>query len=155
MTTPEPLATIDAGALADLRRQAGEPDELRRALASRLNVPADTPPAAIMAALDQAMENRPFAGPPAGSELLDSESLAELREDAERGRTAHHRDIVSAAIRLGKIPPASRASWITLLQTDPNAERTLAGLKRGTIPLAEIGHAGDPERDLYHELFRD
>jgi hypothetical protein len=64
-------------------------------------------------------------------------------------------DLVAAAIREGRIPAASRTSWLTLLQTDPNAEQTLRSLRRNTIPVAEIGHAGDPELRLYEELFRD
>jgi hypothetical protein len=85
--------------------------------------------------------------------------LAQLREDAERGRNVRRDALLADAINTGRIPPSSRATWSTLLDTDPvNTERTLAGLKPGTIPVSPIGYGNaDDERSsldaVYSELY--
>lgn len=154
-TGPKPeTATADTAALDQLRRRAGEPDELRTAIAARLNVARD---ADLLSALDEVITRASRPQVPEGCEVLDSDALAELRRDAEVGRTARETALVSAAVADGRIPPASRSSWLTLLATDPNAERTLASLRKGTIPVSPVGYSNEnEERDaLYDSVFRD
>jgi hypothetical protein len=126
---------------------------LKAEIAVRLGMPADTDQNQLLAALDQALAVKPD-----GTELIDTEALQQLRVEAELGRTHRERGIVERAIRQGKIPPASRASWVTLLQTDPNAEATLNSIKPNTLPVGKtIGYAQDDDHNsdeaLYAELF--
>jgi hypothetical protein len=58
---------------------------------------------------------------------------------------------VLAAISDGRIPPASKDSWLTLLEKDPNAEQTLASLAPGLVPVSERGHSHSPDQ---HELLQ-
>ena len=110
--------------------------DLRTEIANRLGLPADVDQAQLLTALDQALTARPE-----GVELVDSAMFAQLVADAEPGRTACEAALVEAAVRDGRITPASRATWITNLQVDPHAAQLLAGLKRGSIPTTPIGYA--------------
>ena len=154
---PESVASVDSGALDELRRRAAAPDSLRAGIVARLGIAADAAPDAVLAAMDTALAERPYAGPPEGSELIDSPTLADLRRDAEQGRGARHRALLADAIRTGRVPPASRGSWAVLLANDPNGEATLASLKPNTIPVRSQGYSDDPEgeRSPYSELFGD
>jgi hypothetical protein len=128
---------------------------LRSELAARLGLPADTDQAQLLTALDQALAFRPE-----GTELVDSEVFAQLRADAERGRVAREAMLVEAAIRDGRITPASRTTWITNLQTDPGAEQLLASLQRNSIPVRMVGYGQDlddstSDEKLLRQLFPD
>jgi hypothetical protein len=122
-------------------------------IAVRLGLAPDTDPTQLLEHLDQALAIRPE-----GCELIDTEALTQLRAEAELGRTHRERGLVERAIRQGKIPPASRASWVTLLQTDPNAEATLNSIKPNTLPVGKpVGYGtdalDDSDEQLYAELF--
>lgn len=85
--------------------------------------------------------------------MVDSATLAKLRRDADVGRTHRERELVAAAIRDGRIPPASRETWLSLLAVDPAAEQTLAKLRKGTIPVTPLGYSSDDDTDLYSDLY--
>lgn len=96
---------------------------------------------------------------------VDPDTLAALLSEVDKARTiiaaaeARHRaDTVETAVRRGKIAPASRQHWTTALANDPHAEKVLASLPDGLIPVSgEIGHANSPdpeqENKLYDEWF--
>jgi len=92
---------------------------------------------------------------PEGMTLIDSETLAGLRSGAQDGQTAraqqvrsHRSRVLDEAISTGRIPPARRDHYATLLGTDPEGtERMLTapvedgGLAPGLIPVTEQGLA--------------
>jgi hypothetical protein len=120
MTTEHLSAAVDAHALADLQRRAGEPDLLRAAVAERVGIPSDASLAMVISALDQALAERADGNVlPEGVGIVDAPTLAQLRADAEVGRTHRERELIAAAIHRGQIPPAARASWEQLFATDP------------------------------------
>jgi hypothetical protein len=157
-------------------------DEQRRALAVALGQPEDTPEtrlheiAAARAAEHTEPEPEPTPEPtpapeatppaqvPEGMTLVDAETLAALRAGAERGTSAAQRldredreRAITAAIDEGRIAVASRESWATRWERDPDGTRTLltaeidaGGLPRDVIPanMRERGGAPDPEGDL-------
>jgi hypothetical protein len=121
----------------------------RAEIAQRLGLDADIDQTQLLTALDRTLTL------PDGVTLIDLEALEELRAQAELGRTHRERGIVEQAIRAGKIPPASRASWITLLQTTPGAEATLASIRPGTLPLATIGYGKDDDSSSDEAILRE
>ncbi|MCA2275497.1 hypothetical protein JF780_05760 [Mycobacterium intracellulare] len=91
------------------------------------------------------------SAPPAGVVQLDSDQYQNLVAAAEAGQRAEARQLaedrehlVMAAVRDGRITPASKADWIKALEVDPGGHNktALAGLKPGLIPVVEAGHAG-------------
>ncbi|GAA4809588.1 head maturation protease, ClpP-related [Tomitella cavernea] len=88
-----------------------------------------------------------------GMVAVDSETLEQLRAGAEAGAAARARQeqaereaLVDAKIQSGAVPPARRDHWIAAFAGDPEGVReALAAMPDGLIPLAEIGHAGEPE----------
>jgi hypothetical protein len=140
------IAWVDRGMLDNLRERAEAPDRLRAGLAERLGVEPAEDVDGLLSALDGVLNDLATApGLPAeGHEIVAAEELANLRADAELHRTARERTLVDAAIHDGRIPPAARASWMTLLQNDPDgaSAKTLAGLRKNTIPLETVGYTG-------------
>lgn len=142
----------------------------------RLGVAADADEATVLSALDetlaeQAEDEDDEGQEPAPAQLpegvvpVEAAVFAQMRADAELGRAAHARQeredreaLVDAAVRDGRVAPASRAAWLRNLENDPGtgARDTLASLEKGLIPVdAPLGHAGgavdaDP---LYEQLF--
>jgi hypothetical protein len=132
--------------------------ELRAAIADRIGCPAGANDDQLLAALDIALTRRPD-----GTELIDTEALAELQAQAEVGRTHRQRNLVEGALRAGKIRAEAAAPWQSLLQTDPaSAEAALAALPANTIPTARRGYGDDDNDDgdeallgqVYPELTR-
>lgn len=91
------------------------------------------------------------ASVPKGFVLIDETTLETLKVGASAGlevatnfRKAELGNLVSAAIKEGKIAPAARQDWITMLESTPSAKETLAAMKPGLIPveMREIGHGG-------------
>lgn len=88
-----------------------------------------------------------------GLEVLDTDTMAALRRDANEGRqikAAAERkaveDAVSDAISKGKITVARRKHWVTLLTADPGMTEVLASIPNETaVPLTEVGHGVDAE----------
>jgi hypothetical protein len=129
---------------------------LKAELATRLGLGADVEQALLLEHLDRALAD---AQHPEGTVLIDETALAELRTQAELGRTGRERGIVELAIRQGRVPPSSRESWVQLLMHDSNAEQVLSSLKPNTIPLRTIGYGKDDEltsdEALLRQLFPD
>jgi hypothetical protein len=122
----------------------------RGEIAVRLGLAPDTDPQQLLTALDQALSSRPD-----GTELIDTEALRQLQAEAELGRTHRERGLVEQAIRLGKIPPSARQSWITLLQTTPGAEQQLASIKPNTLPTQLVGYSKDNDDSSDEALMRE
>jgi hypothetical protein len=92
---------------------------------------------------------------PEGMTVVDSALLQELQEGVaaarrieEREATADRIRTVDAAIKAGKITPASRDTWITHL-SGPDAADKRAWLEKAApvIPIAERGYAGDGDNE--------
>ncbi len=91
------------------------------------------------------------SAPPAGVVQLDNQQYEQLVAAAEAGQRAEARQmaedrehLVMAAVRDGRITPASKADWGKALEVDPGGHNktALAGLKPGLIPVVEAGHTG-------------
>lgn len=95
-------------------------------------------------------ENKPPAESDSPTVPVDKTALAELQANAELGRQAreqqvaqHREAVLSAALKKGKITPASKGAWETKLKAAPEAtEAELAALPEGMVPVEEIGHGG-------------
>ena len=143
-------------------------DEQQTALFDLLGLPADTDPAdvdAILAVIDdlakQATSDTTDTKPSAvaaaakriGLEVVDSDTLAALRTEAAEGRQvkaaaakARIDGQVADAIRAGKITPARRDHWVTLITADPGMADVLASVPDETaVPRTEIGHSADTD----------
>ncbi len=135
-------------------------DQQMTTMRQSLGVPNDADEQTILAALDEALQERAGDEPsntinitnqvPEGMALVDEATLASLRDDAVAGReardqqqTERRQNLVSTAVREGRIPPARRQHWEAQLAADPGAEAVLASLSAGLVPMDEIGH-GDP-----------
>lgn len=144
-------------------------DDQTNQLFELLGLPADTDPAdvdAILAVIDDLAKQAAVAGdndtkPSAvaaaakriGMEVVDSDTLAALRTEAAEGRQvkaaaakAKIDGQVADAIRAGKITPARRDHWVTLITADPGMGDVLASVPDETaVPLTEVGHASDSD----------
>ncbi|GAA2990750.1 hypothetical protein GCM10017559_08520 [Streptosporangium longisporum] len=150
---------------------------LDEGLRTRLGLSADADEATILAAVDEALNERaepttptePVAAAPAalppGTVAIDETMLAELRERAEQGVAARARQLtedrdraIEDAIRAGKTPPARREHWQTSWKADPEGtKQLLASLAPGLVPLADIGEPGGeptgPSDDEFDQFF--
>lgn len=86
-----------------------------------------------------------------GMEVLASEDAAALRRDAAEGRRvaaaaakAKVEASVDDAISKGKITPARRKHWVSIIEADPGMADVLASYPdEMAVPLAEVGHSAD------------
>lgn len=87
---------------------------------------------------------------------VDQETLRQLQEDAKAGRearaeqiAARRHGVVEAAIRAGKIPPARRDHYRTMMDADEEGTtQLLASLDAGVLPVGEETGSGDsPEAE--------
>lgn len=97
----------------------------------------------------------PLAVPelPDGVSVIDTAQLEELVSAAAAGRSARDEldgkardDVLTAAVKAGKFPPARKAHWAALWDKDPEGTKaSIAGLAAGLLPVAasegEHGHA--------------
>lgn len=143
-------------------------DDQTSQLFELLGLPADTDPAdvdAILAVIDDLAkqaavgdnDTKPSAVAAAakriGLEVVDSDTLAALRTEATEGRQvkaaatkARIDGQVADAIRAGKITPARRDHWVTLITADPAMADVLASVPDETaVPINEVGHASDSD----------
>ena len=135
-------------------------DEIRK----RLGVAADADEATVLAALDEALEERAEETPAAASDApelgegvvaVDKAVLDELRTQAARGEQAAARQeaddrarLVDAAVRDGRIAPARRDAWIARLAADAGEAATLASLSPGLVPVnGAVGYGGDDDTE--------
>lgn len=126
----------------------------------------------LVAKLNDALKERDEAleaatAPVDGTVVVDAAMFEDLKVAAALGRTAHERleeddrrKTVDAAVRAGKIPPARRGHWETLLKADPGSATVLASMASGVIPVGnEVGYAADApvsaadDSDVYNQLF--
>ncbi|MCV7005655.1 phage protease [Mycobacterium gordonae] len=83
-----------------------------------------------------------------GLELIDADTITALRRDAQEGRRivaaaakAKVEASVDDAISRGKITPARRGHWVTLIEADPAMAEVLASVPDETaVPIHELGH---------------
>lgn len=86
-----------------------------------------------------------------GMELIDADTIAALRNDANEGRkqvaAAARREretAVDDAVRTGRITPSRREHWLKLLEADPGMSDVLASTPAGTaMPISSLGHSRD------------
>lgn len=165
------------------------PDTLAK-VRERLGISADADEAAIMAALDavavdndtdetdtdadeaaeteQTEDADEVAGSLPGTVTIDEGVLNQLRNDAQAGRdaraqqlTEHRENLVSAAIRDGRISLARKADWLNKLERDSGSETELAALATGLVPVdgphGYTGSLSDVAEDdaLYAKLFAE
>jgi hypothetical protein len=86
---------------------------------------------------------------------VDKTVLSQLQSDAAAGRTAreqqvaeHRESVLTAALKAGKITPASKAAWEAKLKATPKAaEAELDSLPENLVPIAEEGHGGSSPTD--------
>src|ERR1700744_3702436 len=90
----------------------------------------------------------------AGLATIDPDSLVQLRADAQRGRDlaaaaakAEVEEIVTKAIKAGKIPVSRRGHWVTLITNDHGLADVLAAMPDDIIPMTEMGHSLGSESD--------
>lgn len=125
--------------------------------------------AAVQDLVDKVTEPAPEASttPPAGTTLIDSGVLADLQSKAEQGAQAlaaqskaRRESAIASALADGRISPANKAVWEASLEKDEEgASALLASLPKNSVPVTEIGGAGDPEASsedaLYNRIYGD
>jgi hypothetical protein len=89
-----------------------------------------------------------------GMEVLDKDTAAALRRDAQEGRRiaaaaarAQVEATVDDAVNNGKITAARRTHWVQLIEADPGMANVLASVPNETaVPMSEVGHAAQMDR---------
>jgi hypothetical protein len=133
-------------------------DEQAATLIEALGLPADTTDVDLILATvadlaAQAASMNPekpstvaAAARKAGLEVIDTQTLAALKQDAQEGRAiaaaAKQQKIEAAvdeALRLGKIPPSRKKHWITLCTNDDGMLAEFAAIPDETaVPMTEL-----------------
>lgn len=151
-----PAASADGRSRHGRSRAVAFSDEQLSTMRQQLGLAADADEATIVAAQTEALAERaaPTPGLPEGVVAVDAAVLAELRSKAQLGEDAHARQqredreaLVTAAVKDGRIAPASREGWLKALKEDrgTGARDSLASLQPGLIPVGpEVGHSADP-----------
>lgn len=154
MTTPTAPTTPTTAPAAEVVHTI--PHELWVRLLDALALPADTTdPEMVALAVEDAVTTPATPVPTAASAGLvgvDPGTLAALRRDAEQGRAIaaaavqrERTQLVAAAVSAGRITPARREHWVTVLAADPGMADTLASLPAGLVPMVEVGYSGAAE----------
>jgi hypothetical protein len=86
-----------------------------------------------------------------GMELIDNDTVAALRRDAQEGRRiaaaaakARVEATVDDAVDKGKITAARRKKWVELIEADPEMANVLASTPNEfAVPLSEVGHQAE------------
>lgn len=128
---------------------------LKAGLRERLGVTdADVTDEALLASLDGALDEATKPTSPSlpdGAVVIDAAALEELRSAAAEGAAARTEQIaarrdglIAAALKEGRIAPASAATWRTQLDKDEDGTKALLdSMPKNTVPVAEIGHADE------------
>lgn len=180
-----PTGAHEAGLPADLpqapvssepgntnRKESVMADTLKADILQRLGVTdANADDATILAALDEALEERaddtaPTASIPEGTVLVDAGRFAELEAQAAAGaqaraqQDAERRDrLVATALTEGRISADNRKIWRERLDADEDGTTALLATlpKAGAVPTEEIGYTGgedeSSEDSLYASLY--
>lgn len=175
-------ARSSSAAEAEADKKEGPMPTLKETFAERLGIGADADDDTIVAALDEALEERAEAAPgapaasvpaapsldqavaavrAAGLVAVEQGVIDDLRSKAERGDQARAQQIreaneavVDAAIRDGKIPPARRDHWVNAMAADAEGTKSvLDGMEKGLIPYAESGHSVDDDESAGDETY--
>ena len=160
--TPKPPDSTEPG--IPNRKESVVSDDFKAGLRKRLGVTdAEVSDDALLAALDETLKEQAdtetvpagavTATMPDGAIVIDKAVHEQLMADAAKGRQAmdtidaQRRDgIIAAALKDGRIAPASMQSWRDSLDKDESGVKALIeSLPKNTIPVAEIGHADEPE----------
>mgnify|MGYP000866181722 FL=1 len=149
---PTTLPASEPGEPPTRKETAGMNDNtpgLVEEIRQRLGLTDAADDSAILAAFDERLTAPTQAAStiPEGTALVDKTLLDQLRADAAAGREAatalaasRREDMISSAIKAGRIAPSSRAAWMALAERDEDAARDLlAAMPENTIPVAEIG----------------
>ena len=147
-----PVPADDPGVLAAMVVGSAVND-IRTAIAERVGLTGSEPLTVILAKLDEALQRK--EEPPEGTVLVDREALDVLEHDAAAGRVSRHENLVAGAVRVGRIPPSARSSWLTLLETTPGAENTLKSIRPNTVRVSAAGYSTEHDRDEAHNLIRE
>lgn len=86
-----------------------------------------------------------------GMEVIDKDTADALRRDAQEGRKiaaaaarAKVEAAVDDAVNKGKITPARRKHWVSLIEADPAMADILAKYPNEmAVPMSEVGHSAD------------
>lgn len=168
--TPEAPVSSEPGTTN--RKESVMTDTLKADILQRLGVTdANADDATILAALDEALEERadetaPTASIPEGTVLLDAGRFAELEARAAAGaqaraqQDAERRDrLVATALTEGRISADNRKIWRERLDADEDGTTALLATlpKSGAVPTEEIGYTGgedeSSEDSLYASLY--
>jgi hypothetical protein len=75
--------------------------------------------------------------------------IKKLEAQEARRIVAERDEVITQAIRDGKLAPARREHWVRLWNADPDgARQALDGLAKNVIPVMASGYAGEDEADL-------
>lgn len=175
-----------AVAVVDTTRKGGDMPTISVKVAERLGLGDDATDDDVLAKIDElentvgADDDPAEDGPPpvvetpelasalavaekAGMVLIPQARLVRLEEQAAAGVVAldnqvaqAHAGVVDAAVAAGKITPAERGQYMTLMKADPDTTtKLLAGIPaEARVSLTEIGHATEPidnptDNDVY------
>lgn len=144
-------------------------DEQLTTMRQSLGLAENADEATIVAALDEALAEQAESTAPApttvpeGMSLVSTEVLEGLRSQAQAGHearqqqlTEHRGRVIDTAIREGRIAPAQREHFTSLHEADPaGTEALIAQLEAGLLPVAELGHADEPQHDPYTDAALD
>jgi len=154
-STKTPAASADGSTHKEGSTPVPFTDEHLASLRTKLGLPADADEDKIVATVAEVMEEfvkEPDGEPakaalPEGAVAVDKELFEQLRADAAAGREAREEQrqaqreqLVQAAVKDGRIAPASKEKWLNALKVDPDGEKNLASLEKGLIPVNELGH---------------
>lgn len=170
---PAPTKPKNSSAEAEANKKESHMATLQEALAERLGIDADADEATVLAAIDEALDERADdGGAGSGSEptadqvtnyaqrngltVVDQAQYANLVASAQEGRDARAEQLrtadeafVTNAIAKGKFGPARRDHWMNALKLDrEGATAAINSLADGLIPVAETGHSTEPTEDI-------
>jgi hypothetical protein len=163
--TPKPPVSSEPGNTN--RKESVVSDDFKATLRERLGVTdATASEETLIAALDEALSEQTegkaatVATLPDGAIVVDKAVHEQLVTDAAAGRKAaetldsQRRDgIVSAALKEGRIAPASRDTWRAQLDKDEDGTKSLLeSMPKNTVPVVEIGESG-PEASADDALY--
>ncbi|MGP4054174.1 hypothetical protein ACTWP6_05015 [Mycobacterium sp. 4D054] len=144
--------TLNDDQEADLLKLLGLPDAAPGDTDAGLVLDTIVDLAAQIEALDPAKPSTVAAAAKRnGMEVIDTATAEALRRDAAEGRrvaAAAARQRVEAsvddAIGKGKITPARRKHWVSVIEADPGMADVLASYPNEmAVPMTQIGHAAD------------
>ncbi|GAA4117447.1 hypothetical protein GCM10022215_18100 [Nocardioides fonticola] len=166
------LTPPSASAVGSLNTEGGSvvsfSDQAVSTLRTKLGVAGDADETVILAALDEALDERadeqPSASIPEGHVVIPAAKLATLEAGARAGADAakrlHDRDREAFLdANRTKFPAGLRAAWAKQYDLDPAAAVAALAEAPDLIPAAEIGHelvpdaAADEGDDLYLSVF--